>query len=117
MDETDSAQTPVELLIILAAIADEQIPLQTIAPKFSGRFNKGVDYVGNVEQFEKEIALDFAANAGFLSAYLRGVSPTEAARTGNVTGALSTLASGGTEAFRDRNLRQSFLSQNGGLEI
>ncbi len=63
MDETDSAQTPVELLIILAAIADEQIPIQTIAPKFSGRFNKGVDYVGNVEQFEKEIALDFAAIA------------------------------------------------------
>src|SRR5579875_157512 len=44
MDETDSPQTPVELLIILAAIADEKIPIQTIAPKFTGRFNKGVDY-------------------------------------------------------------------------
>src|SRR4051812_12580643 len=44
MDETDTAQTPLELLIILAAIADEGIPVQTIAPKFSGRFNKGVDY-------------------------------------------------------------------------
>jgi tagaturonate epimerase len=63
MDETDSAQTPVELLIILAAIADEKIPIQTVAPKFSGRFNKGVDYVGDVEQFEKELALDFAAIA------------------------------------------------------
>ena len=39
MDETDSAQSPVELLIILAAIADEGIPVQTIAPKFSGHFN------------------------------------------------------------------------------
>jgi hypothetical protein len=48
MDETDFAQTPAELLIILAAIADEGIPIQTIAPKFSGRFNKGVDYVGDV---------------------------------------------------------------------
>ena len=46
MDETDIAQSPLELLIILAGIADEGIPLQTIAPKFSGRFNKGVDYVG-----------------------------------------------------------------------
>jgi hypothetical protein len=63
MDETDSAQTPVELLIILAAIADEGIPVQTIAPKFSGRFNKGVDYVGHVEQFEREFALDVAAIA------------------------------------------------------
>jgi tagaturonate epimerase len=63
MDETDRAQSPVELLIILAAIADEGIPVQTIAPKFSGRFNKGVDYVGNVPQFEREMALDMAAIA------------------------------------------------------
>lgn len=63
MDETDRAQSPVELLIILAAIADEGIPVQTIAPKFSGRFNKGVDYVGDVEQFEREMALDIAAIA------------------------------------------------------
>jgi hypothetical protein len=61
MDETDSAQTPAELLIILAAIADEGIPIQTIAPKFSGRFNKGVDYVGDVAQFGREMALDMAA--------------------------------------------------------
>ena len=63
MDETDSAQTPVELLIILAAIADEGIPVQTIAPKFTGRFNKGVDYVGNVAGFEREFMLDVAAIA------------------------------------------------------
>ena len=61
MDETDRAQSPAELLIILAAIADENIPVQTIAPKFSGRFNKGVDYVGDVAQFEREMALDLAA--------------------------------------------------------
>jgi len=63
MDETDTAQTPLELLIILAAIADEGVPVQTIAPKFSGRFNKGVDYHGNVAQFEHEFALDVAAIA------------------------------------------------------
>src|SRR5271154_5205086 len=61
MDETDSAQTPAELLIILAAVADEGIPIQTIAPKFSGRFNKGVDYVGDVAQFAREMELDMAA--------------------------------------------------------
>ncbi len=54
MDETDLPQTPIELLIILAAIADNGILVQTIAPKFTGRFNKGVDYVGDVAQFEKE---------------------------------------------------------------
>jgi hypothetical protein len=61
MDETDRAQSPVELLIILAAISDEGIPIQTIAPKFSGRFNKGVDYVGDLAQFEREFQLDVAA--------------------------------------------------------
>jgi len=63
MDETDHAQSPMELLIILAAIADEGVPVQTIAPKFSGRFNKGVDYVGDQKQFEHEMALDIAAIA------------------------------------------------------
>lgn len=61
MDETDRAQSPVELLLILAALADEGVPAQTIAPKFSGRFNKGVDYVGDVAQFEREFFLDIAA--------------------------------------------------------
>jgi hypothetical protein len=60
MDETDAPQTPVEMLVILAAIAGEGIPAQTIAPKFSGRFNKGVDYVGDVEQFAREFEQDLA---------------------------------------------------------
>lgn len=60
MDETDDPQTPVELLFILAMIAAEKIPLDTIAPKFSGRFNKGVNYVGDVKQFAKEFELDVA---------------------------------------------------------
>lgn len=60
MDETDAPQEPQELLIILAAIADEKIPVQTIAPKFSGRFNKGVDYKGDVEKFSSEFASDLA---------------------------------------------------------
>lgn len=61
LDETDFAQTPLELLIILAAISDQGIPVQTIAPKFSGRFNKGVDYVGDVSQFARELEFDLAA--------------------------------------------------------
>lgn len=60
MDETESPQTPVELLIILAALAQHNVPLQTVAPKFTGRFNKGVDYVGDVEKFEREFSDDLA---------------------------------------------------------
>jgi hypothetical protein len=69
MDETDAPQTPVELLVILAAIADEKVPIQTIAPKFTGRFNKGVDYVGDVAQFTKEFEEDLAAIAFAVKRY------------------------------------------------
>jgi hypothetical protein len=69
MDETDSPQTPPELLVILAAIAGENIPAQTIAPKFTGRFNKGVDYVGDVAQFEKEFNDDLAVIAHAVDSY------------------------------------------------
>ncbi len=63
MDETDTPQTPPELLLILAALADEGVPVQTIAPKFTGRFNKGVDYVGDLLQFDKEFREDLAVIA------------------------------------------------------
>jgi hypothetical protein len=65
MDEVPYPQTPVELFFILKMLALENIPLQTIAPKFSGRFNKGVDYVGDTELFAEEfeshlLVIDYA---------------------------------------------------------
>jgi len=58
MDEVAQPQTPVELFFILKMLALENIPLQTIAPKFSGRFNKGVDYAGKTEKFKSEFEAD-----------------------------------------------------------
>ncbi|MCA9269367.1 MAG: hypothetical protein KDA41_12890, partial [Planctomycetales bacterium] len=69
MDETDSPQTPPELLVILALLADEGVKAQTIAPKFTGRFNKGVDYVGDLAHFEKEFNDDLAVIAHAIAAY------------------------------------------------
>ncbi len=65
MDEVNSPQTPIELFFILSALAIEGVPAQTIAPKFTGRFNKGVDYVGDVKAFATEfeedlLVIDFA---------------------------------------------------------
>ena len=67
MDEVESPQTPVELLFILKMLADKGVPVQTIAPKFTGRFNKGVDYVGDLDQFAREfeedlLVIDFAVS-------------------------------------------------------
>lgn len=69
MDETENPQTPPELLIILAALADERIPLQTIAPKFTGRFNKGVDFAGDIRTFEREFNDDLAVVAFAIERY------------------------------------------------
>ncbi len=68
MDEVESTQSPVELFFILKMIANQGIPAQTIAPKFTGRFNKGVDYVGDVTMFAKEFeedihVIDYAVKA------------------------------------------------------
>jgi tagaturonate epimerase len=76
MDEVNAPQTPLEMLIILKLLADKKIPLQTIAPRFSGRFNKGVNYVGNVDQFGKEfeedlLVIDFAIKNFGLPATLK----------------------------------------------
>ena len=62
-----------------------------------------VDTIGAGDSFD----------AGFLRAWLAGRGAVEAARAGNITGALSTQAPGGTEAFRDVALRDRFLEEAG----
>ncbi len=61
-----------------------------------------VDTIGAGDSFD----------AGFLYGYVRGADPLDCATAGNITGALSTLRSGGTEAFRDAEFRESFLRKH-----
>ncbi|WBL23347.1 tagaturonate epimerase family protein [Zunongwangia sp. HRR-M8] len=58
IDEVENPQTPTELFFVLAALAFYQVPVNTIAPKFTGNFYKGVDYEGNLDQFSKEFEAD-----------------------------------------------------------
>ena len=69
MDEVDNAQSPEELRFILRELAKEGVPLQTIAPKFTGRFNKGVDYRGDLALFEKEFEQDLQVIAECVKEY------------------------------------------------
>ncbi len=62
-----------------------------------------VDTIGAGDSFD----------SGFLCAYLQGLPLEICARAGNITGALSTLSTGGTEAFRDVSLREAFLKKHG----
>ncbi len=76
MDEVETPQTPVDLFFILKMLADKGVPAQTIAPKFTGRFNKGVDYVGDLDQFAKEfeedvLVIDYAVKEFGLPADLK----------------------------------------------
>jgi hypothetical protein len=57
-DEANEPQTPAQLFFILAALAHEGVKVQTIAPKFTGSFLKGIDYVGSVEAFSTEFEED-----------------------------------------------------------
>jgi hypothetical protein len=58
LDENEQPQSPEELFFILLGISAENIKIQTIAPKFTGRFNKGIDYIGNVNDFIREFEDD-----------------------------------------------------------
>ncbi|HJX66844.1 MAG TPA: tagaturonate epimerase family protein [Polyangia bacterium] len=62
-DEANRPQTPAELFFILAALARERVPVATVAPKFTGEFLKGIDYVGDIKQFTREFAEDLAVLA------------------------------------------------------
>ncbi len=66
-----------------------------------------VDTIGAGDSFD----------AGFLRAYLLSKDRVTCARAGNITGALSTQAPGGTEAFRDQTLREAFLTKHQFFEL
>lgn len=105
MDETDSPQTPAELLVILVAIADEGIPIQTIAPKFTGRFNKGVDYQGDVAKFSEEFADDLATIAYAVKKY-------------NLPANLKLSVHSGSDKFSIyKPMREALLKFNAGVHL
>ena len=63
---------------------------------------EGVDSVGAGDSFD----------AGFLHDYVRGADLATCLRTGNLAGAFSTTRPGGSEAFRNPELRQKFFLQH-----
>jgi hypothetical protein len=73
-DEASEPQLPFELFFILGALAREKVPVQTIAPKFSGKFLKGIDYVGDRAAFARELDADLAVVAHAISVF--GLPPS-----------------------------------------
>jgi len=60
IDETVSVTTPLHHFFVAKELSDLKISFATIAPRFCGEFQKGIDYIGDIEQFKKEIKIHAA---------------------------------------------------------
>lgn len=56
VDETDSATTPREHFFIANELTRQGVRFTSLAPRFSGRFEKGVDYIGDLSKLDAEMA-------------------------------------------------------------
>ena len=56
VDETETPTTPEEHFFVASELRRLGVRCVSLAPRFVGRFEKGVDYIGDVKQFEKEFA-------------------------------------------------------------
>ncbi|MDP8998479.1 MAG: tagaturonate epimerase family protein [Myxococcota bacterium] len=83
VDEATQAQLPFELFFILGALAREGIPVQTIAPKFSGKFLKGIDYIGDLRTFDREFDADLAVVARAIAVFQLPASLKISVHTGS----------------------------------
>ncbi|MDR1279745.1 MAG: tagaturonate epimerase family protein [Opitutaceae bacterium] len=57
IDETTEPTTPLQHYFVARELTDSGVRIATIAPRFCGEFQKGIDYVGNLSQFDKEIKI------------------------------------------------------------
>ncbi len=56
VDETDSPTTPVEHLFVANELKCLGVKFVSLAPRFIGKFEKGVDYQGDLAEFERQFA-------------------------------------------------------------
>lgn len=60
IDETVSATTSIQHFFIARELSDASVCFESLAPRFCGEFQKGIDYIGDITQFEKEIKIHAA---------------------------------------------------------
>jgi hypothetical protein len=57
VDETATATTPQAHYLIANELTKAKVNFSSLAPKFCGEFQKGIDYIGDISQFTAEIKL------------------------------------------------------------
>ena len=65
VDETDSPTTPLEHFFIASELTRLGVRFTSLAPRFIGRFEKGVDYIGDLAALDAEMAKHAAVTAHF----------------------------------------------------
>ncbi len=65
VDETDSPTTPLEHFFIANELTRLGVKFTSLAPRFIGRFEKGVDYIGDLNALDIELAKHAAVTAHF----------------------------------------------------
>ena len=60
VDETLSTTSPLQHFFVARELLDAGVVFATVAPRFCGEFQKGIDYIGDIKQFEKEIHIHAA---------------------------------------------------------
>jgi hypothetical protein len=56
VDETDSPTSPLEHFFIASELTRRGVRFTSLAPRFIGRFEKGVDYIGDLSALDAEMA-------------------------------------------------------------
>jgi hypothetical protein len=65
VDETDSPTTPLEHFFIANELTRKGVKFTSLAPRFIGRFEKGVDYIGDLNALDIELSKHAAVTAHF----------------------------------------------------
>ena len=65
VDETDSPTTPLEHFFIASELDRLGVRFTSLAPRFIGRFEKGVDYIGDLNALDVELAKHAAVTSHF----------------------------------------------------
>jgi hypothetical protein len=60
IDETATPTEPYQHYYVASELSRRGVKLDTMAPRFCGEFQKGVDYVGDIKQFDDELKVHVA---------------------------------------------------------
>jgi hypothetical protein len=56
IDETLTPTSPASHYFVASELIDAGVEITSLAPRFCGEFQKGIDYIGDLEQFKKEFS-------------------------------------------------------------